>query len=448
MTRRDFLELGALAAAGFAFSSSRFQSKPEQVVIIGAGLAGLAAWEALKKEGIDALIIESSSRVGGRVHTTRELIDGKPIELGAAWIHGAQNNPLWPRVLDQKLKTDVVRDETEVIFDFNGEAMTLAAQANKDRLFADLLAFLEKRRESLTSDRPLNDLIEEFIARRKLNARERRRLAHSVVSSISHEYAASPLRLSGKNWNVDEGFQGGDASVAVGLDTLFPRGYRIRLNQRVTKIEHKEDLVLITTDRDKFQAKAVICTVPLSILQDQSIEFVPELNEAKKAAMGRLGFGKLEKVVLSFPRRFWPDDCDLFGIMGEDKIWSEWFDYTDNLGVPTLVGYAAGPKAEAVSALSEKEAIASALAELGTIFDEIPEPDVMHATNWSKDPHVRGAYTTYVVGSGPVDVIELAKPHGTRVLFAGEATAAKAVGTLHGAASSGVRAASEAIALL
>jgi len=448
MTRRDFLELGALAAAGFAIAPFQAQAKPEDVLIIGAGVAGLAAWESLKKEGIDALIIEASSRVGGRVHTSRDLIDGKPVELGASWIHGAQNNPLWFRVTDRMLKTTSVREETEVVFDFNGEELTVAALANKDKQFSDLLAFLEKRRGLMTGDRPLQDLIEEFIATRKLNARERRRLAHSTEVAIANEYAESLSRLSGKNWNVDEGFQGGDASVIAGLDALFPRGYRIRLNQAVVKIEHREDLVVVTTDREIYRAKAVICTVPLTVLKRDRIEFVPPLDESRKAAMGRLGFGKLEKVILSFPKRFWPDDTDLFGVMGDDKVWSEWFDYTELLGVPTLIGFTAGLKAEAVAALTEKEVVATALKELTVVFGEIPDPDVARVTDWSKNPLYQGAYTTYSVGSGPDDVAELAKPHGKRVLFAGEATAKKAVGTLHGAASSGVRAAEEAIALL
>lgn len=448
MTRRDFIELGALAAAGFALSPIRSQNKAESVIVIGAGIAGLAAWEALKNEGVDALLIEASSRVGGRVQTSRELIDGKTVELGAAWIHGAENNPLWGRVLTQNLGTRLVRDETEIVFDIDGEAMTVAAQANKDKLFEDLLSFLEKRRETLQADRPLQDLVEEFVQRRKLNARERRRLAHSIESCIAHEYAESPLKLSGKNWNVDEGFQGGDASVLSGLDSLFPRGYRIRLNQTVTKIEHKDDGVVVTTDRDVYQAKTVICTVPLSILKLDRIEFVPPLPEAKRGAIGRLGFGKLEKVVLSFPRRFWPEDCDLFGLMGEERIWSEWYDYTGSLGVPTLVGYSAGPKAETIGAMNAKEAVAIAVTELSAVFGEIPEPDVSDVTSWSRNVHIQGAYTAYIVGSGPADVLELAKPHGTRIMFAGEATAAKAVGTLHGAASSGYRAAMEAIALL
>ncbi len=448
MTRRNFLEMGALAAAGFALTPFRLQGKTEQVIIIGSGIAGLAAWEALKNDGVDALIIEAGSRVGGRVHTSRELINGKPVELGAAWIHGAENNLLWERVQKQKLGTKLVREETEVVFDINGEVLTVAAQANKDKLFEDLLGFLEKRRESLTRDRPLQDLVEEFIQRRKLNARERRRLAHSVESSVTQEYAESPVRLSGKNWNVDEGFQGGDATVLAGLDSLFPRGYRIRLNQTVTKIEHKDDLVLVTTDRDVYQAKTVICTVPLSILQSDLIEFVPPLADSKRNSIARLGFGRLEKVILSFPRRFWPDDCDLFGLMGEERIWSEWFDGGTDSTVPTLIGYAAGQKADSVAGLSEKEAVALAIKELSAIFGEVPDPDASTVTSWSKNPHIQGAYTAYVVGSGPEDVLELAKPHGTRLMFAGEATAAKAVGTLHGAAASGYRAAMESIALL
>ena len=181
-------------------------------------------------------------------------------------------------------------------------------------------------------------------------------------------------------------------------------------------------------------ADRVIVTVPLGVLKAQTIAFDPPLPERKRRAIERLGFGLLNKVVLSFEEAFWPESPDMIGLVGPNQPVADLVSGLTFAGTPLLVGLRGGAAARSREALSDQDAIGEVLAALGA-----PEPSGALVTRWAADPSARGSYSFLAVGSTPADLRALAEPLGERLLFAGEATHEEFFATVHGAYMSGIR---------
>ena len=182
-------------------------------------------------------------------------------------------------------------------------------------------------------------------------------------------------------------------------------------------------------------ADRVIVTVPLGVLKAQTIAFDPPLPERKRRAIERLGFGLLNKVVLSFEEPFWPESPDMIGLVGQEQPVADLVNGLTFAGAPLLVGLRGGAAARSREALSDQDAIGEVLAAM----DAAPEPTGALVTRWAADPYARGSYSFLAVGSSPADLRALAEPVGERLLFAGEATHEDFFATVHGAYMSGIR---------
>lgn len=428
-TRRGFtLSAGALAAATLLAGCGGGGATGEHVVVVGAGMAGLAAARRLADEGVEVTVIEARERIGGRMWTDTSL--GVPIDLGAAWIHGTDGNPivgLAAEVGAQTVETDFY---DVLLFDDRGEVDAVDAQAafeTWDKIVDEIETLSENAGDSasladgLAEAADLNDPL----------------IAWTIRSSIVSEYAADPEDLSLKWFGSEGELDGPDLILPGGYDELaqhLARGLTIRRGTEVTRITHDGARVLVDTSQGPVAADRAIITVPLGVLKAQTIAFDPPLPEAKRRAIERLGFGLLDKVVLAFEEPFWPESPDMLGLVGPKRPIADLVNGLTFAGTPLLVGLRGGAAARSREALSDQDAVGEVLAAL-----DAPTPTGALVTRWAADPYARGSYSFLAVGSSPADLRALAEPVGERLLFAGEATHEEFFATVHGAYMSGIR---------
>ncbi len=408
--------------------SSSDEPKPKQrVVVIGAGMAGLTAARRLADGGMDVTVLEARDRIGGRTWTNTSL--GMPIDLGGAWIHGTENNPL-VEIADQvgarRVETDfdkpvLFRDGSEVSppdvqaaldrwQEIAGELVTLGSDAGNDESVADGLAQVAD----------LNDPL----------------IAWCASSEIQGEYAADPDELSLKWFGTEGEFEGPDVILPGGYVELVQHqadGLTIQLSTEVTRVTYSDSGVRLETSKGAVDADRVVVTVPLGVLKAGTIAFDPPLPEAKQQAIERLGFGLLDKVVLKFDQTFWPDN-DVIGLVGSGEPVSMLINGETFADAPLLIGLRGGRDAREREALSDEEAVAQVVTALNA-----PAPTGALVTRWAADPYARGSYSFVAVGSSPDDMKTLGEPVNGRLAFAGEATVPEFFGTVHGAYQSGVR---------
>lgn len=408
-------------------------------MIIGAGAAGLAAADVLERRGIPVTLLEARNRTGGRIWTARAGVD-----LGASWIHGVKGNPV--TALARAAGAVTRPFDYDDIERFATEGGPLAPEASDlaDELFERLLARVARRQETAESDSALSTAVSAF--RRSIPAADHPLLDYAVRTGLIHEYAADPARLSLPWFDAAEDFPGGDAVFPNGYADIFralrpPR--QLLTGQTVREIDWTGDIVRVTTDRSEHRARAVLVTLPLGVLKRGSVRFVPGLPDAKTRAIARLGVGTLNKLVLVFPRVFWPEDTALFGRVSDGSgEWEEWVNLFPVAGQPALMGFNAGSCAERLETWSEKALVASAFAALRRMFgDQIPEPVEAFPTRWAADPFAGGSYSHFAPGSSPADPARLAEPVGGSLFFAGEACSPTHPSTVQGAILTGRRAA-------
>jgi len=226
-------------------------------------------------------------------------------------------------------------------------------------------------------------------------------------------------------------------------------GLDIRTGRAVRRIAQDANGVTVTTASDTFTGTHAIVTVPLGVLKAGTIELDPPLPAAQAEAIGRVGFGALEKVVLAYERAVWQMDGEPAHVTIVDAPRPQWpviLDLSTWYGVPVVVGFATGEHARTLAALPETERVAAlhaTICELGG--PGTPDPVAFATTSWATDPFVLGCYANIAPGTDPArhaaDLTALATPHG-RVLFAGEHTCERGTSTVDSAWITGVREAS------
>lgn len=432
-----------LALAGFA-ADAPAQAAPEgasRVIVIGAGLAGLAAAQALSRRGARVLVLEARNRAGGRIQTSRLWPDA-PADLGASWIHGVNGNPLTALAQAAGARTLATRSDSAQLFVAPG----LAAQGVSDdgaHWAAALIARAQARAQEAQSDLSLRAAINRVIPSGGLSPVRAAQLAHHLAGAYEQEYAGSAEALSAWWTGEDAAFGGEDALFPGGYDRLIAHladGLDIRLGAPVAHVRWEGPGVeLELGSGERLAADRVIVTVPLGVLKAGGLRFTPDLPADKQAAITRLGMGDIAKLFLRFEAPFWPTDVDWLEYLKPDPgRWSQWVNLA-GAGAPVLLGFAGADSARQVEALDERALIAEASTTLRDMFGSAtPAPVAAQRTRWSADIHSGGAYSFYAVGSSPADRQALARPEADGALrFAGEACSTAYYGTAHGAFLSG-----------
>ena len=451
LARRDFVRLAALAlpatvVIGCGASESESDSGSESgrdadVLVIGAGIAGLRAAEVLAANGRRVIVLEARDRIGGRIYTDRSW--GVPVDLGASWIHGVTNNPIAALAAAEGITTQATDYDT-LIYGVDGEPLPADAA---DVLEEQVAALVDAGRENTPdTDEPLRAALDRAIGAAGLDAATRLEIEMGITESIEHEYASDAVDLSANHFDDGAPEAGGDALLPGGYDQVVQavaRGLDVRLGHIVTRIDTTGDRAVVATSRGEFTAGAVIVTVPLGVLKAGSIRFAPPLPEPKSRAIATLGMGALSKSCLRFESQFWPQDAELIDIVAPAPRrgqWAESLSLTNLIDVPVLMMFNAGSFARAVETMTDAEVIESATTALTPAFPRVPAPTGLLRSAWSVDPFSLGSYSFLAVGSSLADRDALAAPDGRR-LFAGEACSRDHAGTVHGAYSSGEAAA-------
>jgi monoamine oxidase len=420
------------------------------VVVIGAGVAGLAASRRLTRAGLNVALIEARERVGGRALTTHTA-SGLPVELGAEFIHGK------PPFLDQLLaKAHLKKHAVE------GEFWRVEGGrwSRGDEMIEEEEELLEKMNPGRS------DLsFAEYLRRdRKIPARIRPWLTRYVEGF----HAADPERISvralvegSKSSGEIEGdkpfrlLEGYSAFAEFLLNSSRQKNLQLLLGSPVDTVEWRRGKIVVASARKRIDARCAVVTLPLSLLQSGAVRFSPSL-EAKSAALNKLAMGPVIRITLEFQDRFWAGRKSSGGhslgklsfLLSQDQVFPTWWTYFPKRD-PLITGWAASHYALQPSGRTPQEICEYAIGALGRLF-KIPADELQrelvsyHVHDWQSDRWSCGAYSYACVG-GANAFEQLARPLASTLFFAGEATSHDHNGTVHGALDSGHRAGEEVL---
>jgi monoamine oxidase len=441
ISRRHLLKAGLLGTAVLPMllpRKSRAAIADVDVIVIGAGIAGLAAARRLVELGYETIVLEADGAAGGRIRTDWTL--GAPFEVGAGWIHGPDGNPISGLAEAAEAGPFVTDDESFQVFAANGDPVPAAdIEAGYKRL-EKLYATID---DELDSDIALSRAIARMGG--KLNSDA---IVNWMISAYTEFSTGGPIdKLSAYYFDEDGVYPGDDVVLTAGYDAIIKplaRGLDIRFNTRVTAVSYeKGEGALVSTNAGDFESSFVICTVPLGVLKAGDVRFDPPLPKTHLSGIDKIGMGNVTKLALKFDKAHWPEDVQYFGLMTETRgRWNYFLNYRTFSDQNILLGLCFGDYARQVEAMGDQEMVADCMDAVRTMFGaEVPEPSAHLATRWSKNPNSRGAYSYSAVGSQPKHFDDLAAPVADTILLAGEHTNFEYHATVHGAYQSGLNAA-------
>jgi monoamine oxidase len=429
----------------------------QDIIVIGAGAAGLGGEGDPGRSGRPVLLLEARDRIGGRLWTRIEPALAAPVELGAEFIHG-----------DSPETSELLRRAGSTAIDTSGEHWSLIEgrlQRRTESLLGKVRAALEAADVLAKPDVSL----ENFLASDHGRAlpEEARAMARAFVSGfdaadpqlISLHSVAEEWRSGGMLDSSQSRPLGGYRAALLALCAALD-GSRVHLQLQtvVSAVRWSDRAVEVDGLRlgQPFRATArkAIITVPLGVLKAPAdapgaISFAPPLD-AKQAALARLLSGPVLKVVLHFSRPFWEEldsgryaDASFFHAPG--KVFPTFWTALP-ARAPLLNAWVGGPSAARLCELADEEIIRQAIDCVGAVFsggNGAPELLAAYVHNWARDAYARGAYSYVAAGGGNAREV-LATPLSGTLFFAGEATDTTGEATtVSGALRSGKRAALE-----
>jgi len=404
------------------------------VVVIGAGLAGLAAARRLSRDGYRVRVLEARGRLGGRVFTRRPPGWEVPIEAGAEFVHED------PDVLVRELRAARLR-LSEV-----PPRHRIAAGGGRLRDARRLWETVEEALEAPAGEEgPIDRLL-----RRRLRGEGREAIAYAL-QFVRGFHAADPAR-AGAQAIAGEGGASENRQIPRGYDRLVehlaaPIVDLVRTGTEVTAIRWRRGGVEVSARSragwpiETLRARAALITVPLALLR--TLRFSPRLPAEKRRAVATLATGKVVKLHLRFRRVLWARHEPLGIVHVPTGAFNAWWGRGD--GVPVLVGWAGGPLADRVSGMDPEKilaigcrVVADALGVPRGIFADALADGLVD--DWARDPFARGAYSWVPVGARWAQAA-LGNPVADTLFFAGEATHTAGMnGTTAGALESAGRA--------
>ena len=437
--RREFLKASAYGIALSALPQiSLAQSNPD-VVVIGAGSAGLSATAELIKKGKSVVCIEAMNRIGGRCYTDMSTF-GAPYDQGAHWLHNLHsewNNDYYNQiaqygkdngfnVYDDYYEDDIIYDESKKVY-------------NQKKIW-DLYDKIRKIKSKAKEDRPLLDFIPSNLKKDEWFDTVAKIITTRDLDNFSpyDNY---------KNWN--SGGEG-DGFVKGGYGALlahYRKDVQVKLNTIAGKVNWNGKSVKVETNNGTIDAKACIVTVSTGVLNSGRIKFIPELPKKKYEAFDKISMSNYHRIAIEHDPKFFR----LYGINPDNYLYMKANTKNSNSEPETVNGLlrvfggnisyfnTKGRFAKDLENEGHETSIDFVLNKLrSTLGSNVDKYFIKaHATNWTNNPYTFGAYSGAKPGDANLRAI-LKKPVGNKIFFAGEATAGQ-YATVHGADRSGKR---------
>ena len=438
------------------------QAEMADIVVIGGGIAGLAAAHDVAGGRRRVVLLEGRDRLGGRIFTQRPAGWPAPVELGAQFVH-VGNKDLWRLMKAARARVVKVPD-----VHWSSSRGVLSRIADLDNEIASVTRLIVQAKAGRLS-------FAEYFERHPADvAEEAWRLAKNFVEGFeaASMREISAKSLAGEEMEEEEQFMvpdGYDRPVAFLASECLRRGVGIFQGFVVESVEWTRGRVCVnalevaTGAHRAFEARAAVITLPLGVLKARAgkgaVSFHPSLA-AKRAVIANMGMGRVARLVFRFSRSHWKRMLPAslghrlsggFGFIHSAAAeMPVWWSLTDQ---PVVVGWAGGPQAIRLGRLSagrrKSRAVRSLAKVLGVPVRVVTAGAVdMREWEWNSDPFTRGAYSFTAAGQDAA-ARKLAEPLKGTLFFAGEATAeGSEVGTVHGALKSGKRAAKQVLSAL
>ncbi|KAG8004905.1 Lysine-specific histone demethylase 1B, partial [Nibea albiflora] len=416
------------------------------VIIIGAGASGLAAARQLQNFGSQVMVLEARDRIGGRVWDDTSL--GVTVGRGAQIVNGCVNNPIALMCEQVGIKMHKLGDRCD-LFQEGGQATDPAIDKRMDFHFNAILDVVSEWRKdkSQNQDIPLKEKVQEvkknFLQESGIQFSElEEKVLQFHLSNLEYACGSTLDQVSARSWDHNEFF-----AQFSGDHTLLTKGYSLLLHKLGEGLDIRTKCPV---------CNLVLVTVPLTLLQKNTIQFNPPLPERKLKAIHSLGAGIIEKIALQFPYRFWDSKiqgADYFGHIppGPDKrgMFSVFYDMEPQGKQAVLMSVITGDAVPVVRDMEDKEVVDECMKVLRELFkeQEVPEPLHFFVTHWSKDVWSQMSYSFVKTGGSGEAYDILAEDVQGKVFFAGEATNRHFPQTVTGAYLSGVREASKMAAM-
>jgi monoamine oxidase len=420
-------------------------------LIVGAGMAGIAAIREAHRLNIDAICLEARAKPGGRIRTVRNRrVATYPIELGAEFVHG----PLMKELCDS-LGLTLIRHPSDGVAFVDGKFLPLlpalrAFKRIRERAAEHLAAGKDDRSVEefvaslATGDRDLPPGVSEYL----------------LLQLVRNDYAAqvSELGLTGLGAPDVDGYED-NYRIAEGYDEVPKRlagEVDIRFSHIVTAVVRHADRVDVYTRRGTYSGNVAVICLPVGVLKEGAVRFDPPLTAAKAVAIESVNSGAATKLVMCFRRNrmgtmFWPLEVPLLATSLATQLWwpTGWGRPEGrNFLTSCLVGGAA------VQRFYERDPRQVGLDQLSHMFGRQRVEGKLiaphYVKSWHDDPRTRGGYSSLPVGVDHEALLrELESPEGDgrpQLFFAGDYVSPHP-GSVHSAYQSGLNAVHRATAL-
>ena len=430
LSRRRFIAGGA-ALAATPLLSRRSAAADSDVVVVGAGAAGLAATRELRRRGLSVVTLEASARIGGRAHTDRSRF-GVPYDIGAHWLHNAASNP-FVRHAKENGFTAYPAPNTQTLY--VGER-----EASEAEYSAYDAAYRKAIGASSAAGRAGRDLSPASVVP---DGGRWHDLVHFVIGpwEMGKDFDAFSCA---DWWNSEDGT---DWFCREGYGTLVAhrgRDLDVHLSTRVRQVDWSGNGVVVESERGRIRAQACIVTVSTGVLASGDIRFVPDLPEDKVESFHRISMGHYDHIALFFDENVFgtgPDEYLLYNARTHGAHSPALMGLLTNVsGTGLTLAEVGGDFARELEEADAEAAVDFARAELRRIFGGAIDRHLVksHFTRWGRNPLTRGAYASAEPGGYPFRAV-LRRPVGDRVWFAGEACSPGEWATVAGAHESGRR---------
>lgn len=409
------------------------QSLP--IIIIGAGISGISCAKHLQDSKSEIIVLEARDRIGGRIHSID--FETEIFDLGASWIHGIQNNPIWEIVQKEQIKTVIFNYDVSVFLHENG---TYFSDSEKK----DFLHYISKIEKILKHSQGNTALDSVLLGLDSLEIKNKllKNKIKQFFERIANDPFATDLSCLASNYQEYEGYFSGD-------EVIFPNGYAeviqkiaegidIRCNISIKKIIQQEEYIEIFDDKgNSYVASKIVVTVPLGVLKAQDIQFVPPLSDQYKNAIHMMGFGSFNKVFFQLNEPL--DFTQLYSSNTNYFFWSGGYcfnilDLSKIYKKPTYLILFGGKQSIFLDSSTDEDVWKFIKIHLQSYSCSLEhEPNKLLITRWGADIFSYGAFSFPALNHTSALTRILNNPIENRIFFSGEHCSLTYAGTVHGA---------------